>query len=225
MSFDLLLRRVREFLVPLHPSAYALLAGAGLLTLLLTLLSDTLGLLSLAATLALAFFFRDPERVVPTGSGLIVAPADGTIYAIETLTPPPALGLGSEPMTRVSILQKLTDVHVNRMPVSGTVTSSTRLPGLFADAARAAAAEENERHLVILTADEGQPLALVQMAGTLTRYLVCDATVGSHRKRGERWGVSGSRVDVYLPKHTTVSVCDGQRTIAGETVIAQFVVA
>lgn len=215
---------MKTLLVPIHPAGYSLVAGGLAVSFLLAMMSSFWGTLGLVATALIAFFFRNPERVVPIASGLIVAPADGLIYAMEDVVPPAALDLGSTPLKRISIVQKLTDVHVNRLPASGKIIASTYAPGIFADATRRQAPEENERHLVTMATDEGPSIGIVQIASVVARLIACDVTPDQHVKRGEHLGISGSRVDIYLPQNTEINVFDGQRTIAGETVIAQFVV-
>ncbi len=216
----------KDLLVPIHPAGYPFIAGAAVIALLLALMSDFLGTLGFVTTALVAFFFRDPERVVPISSGLIIAPADGTVHSITDVVPPAALDLGTDPLKRITIVLKLTDVHINRVPVSGKVISSTHIPGMFLNPTLDKASEDNERNLLTIAADEGQKLGLVQIAGLIGRRVVCDVTSGQHVKRGERFGMIrfGSRVDVYLPKNTEVLVFNGQRMVAGETVIAQFVV-
>ena len=104
---------------PIYKDGYKFVAIAAAATIVAFLFSGTLGLACVFATLALVFFFRDPQRVVPVRDGLVVAPADGTVIGIGNAVPPPELGLGSEPQSRVSIFLSVFDVHVIRAPVSG----------------------------------------------------------------------------------------------------------
>ncbi|MBI4724775.1 MAG: phosphatidylserine decarboxylase, partial [Rhodomicrobium sp.] len=133
-------------LAPVHRDGYKFVAAGAAATVLAFLLSNTLGLICLIATLALALFFRDPARVVPVREGLVVAPADGTVISIGTAAPPRELGLGSDPLTRVSIFLSVLDVHVCRSPVSGRIETSFHRPGIHRNAAAPEAPAENECH-------------------------------------------------------------------------------
>jgi phosphatidylserine decarboxylase len=177
-------------------------------------------------------FFRDPERVVPQGADLIVSPADGLVTLIGEVSPPHELqgddahggaGLGSEPLTRVSIFMSVFDVHINRSPVAGTVRRVIYIPGRFMNADLDKASEENERQHVLIERNEGPPIAITQIAGLVARRIVPFIKPGDIVAAGQRVGLIrfGSRVDVYLPRGTEPKVLLGQKVVAGETVIAE----
>ena len=172
----------------------------------------------------IAYFFRDPARVTPLREGLVVAPADGRISAIERVRPPTELGLGEAQRLRVSIFLSVFDVHINRSPVAGRIARSIYVPGSFLNAALDKASEENERRgLVIATAGDSE-IAVVQIAGLIARRIVTFVNEGDSVGAGERFGLIrfGSRVDVYLPPGRGSLVAVGQRAIGGETVLADL---
>ncbi|MGC4962886.1 phosphatidylserine decarboxylase [Gordonia sp. DT218] len=175
---------------------------------------------------ACAAFFRHPSRVPPTATGAVVAPADGTIALVDEAVPPPESGLGDEPLPRVSTFLSIFDVHVQRVPVTGTVTSVTHTPGSFVSADLPEASSINERTTMTLSCPVGpqttRDIAVVQIAGLLARRIVCDPVVGEGLTVGDTYGLIrfGSRVDVYLPAGSVPLVRVGQRAVGAETVFA-----
>ena len=178
-------------------------------------------------------FFRDPERVVPQGDDLIVAPADGLVSLICQVPPPLELqgpdgngqaGLGVEPVTRISIFMSVFDVHINRAPVGGTVRRVVYIPGKFLNADLDKASEENERQHILIERPDGKPIGCTQIAGLVARRIVPFIKPGDIVAAGQRIGLirCGSRVDVYLPQGTDAKVLLGQTVIAGETVLAEL---
>jgi phosphatidylserine decarboxylase len=209
---------------PIHKDGYKFVAAAAGITIVAFLISSALGLTGLAATLALAFFFRDPPRMVPVWDGLAIAPADGTIIAIRNAAAPPGLGLGSEARTCVSIFLSLLDVHVVRSPAAGRIETSFYRPGEHRNAASPGAPEDNECHGFAIETKDALHIGTVLVAGTVARRIVTYIGEGDTVTAGERIGIIrfGSRVDVYLPSSQGLLVEEGQRTIAGETVIADL---
>ena len=190
---------------------------------------DWLGWLALGLTAWTAAFFRDPVRTTPTGEGLIVAPADGMITMIATVPPPRELiggegGMTDEPRIRVSIFMSVFDVHINRTPIAGTITKMVYIAGKFLNADLDKASEDNERQHILVEGDDGTRIAFTQIAGLVARRIVPWVKAGERVAAGQRVGLIrfGSRVDVYLPVGTSSQVLLGQRTIAGETVIAKL---
>ena len=209
---------------PIHKDGYKFVAVAAALTVAAFLLSSTLGLLFALATAALIFFFRDPERMVPSRDGLVVAPADGTIVSVSSAAPPAELGLGSDPKTRISIFLSLLDVHVIRTPVSGRIETSFYRPGQYLNAASPQAPALNECHGFAIETKDALRCGAVLVAGTVARRIVTGVGQGDTVAQGQRIGIIrfGSRVDVYLPASIGVLAGEGQRTIAGETIIADL---
>ncbi len=178
----------------------------------------------LLAAAACAGFFRHPPRVPPSRAGAIVAPADGVICVIDTAAPPTELSMGDAPLPRVSIFLSVFDAHVQRAPVSGEVVAVQHRPGRFGSADLPAASDDNERNSVRIRTANGAEVVAVQVAGLVARRIVCDAHVGDKLAIGDTYGLIrfGSRLDTYLPPGTEPVVRVGQRTIAGETILADL---
>ena len=183
-------------------------------------------------TLGVLAFFRDPQRAVPQSSNLVIAPADGLITLIQKVPPPPELrlsdgvsaGMGEAPLTRVSIFMSVFDVHINRAPVAGTIRRVVYIPGKFVNADLDKASEDNERQHFMIERSDGVRIGFTQIAGLVARRIVPFVKPGDIVAAGQRVGLIrfGSRVDVYLPEGTEPRVLLGQKTIAGETVLAQI---
>lgn len=211
-------------LAPLHREGWIFVALFLLGALVLGLVSGELGLLGFALTGWCAYFFRDPERVTPVRSGLIISPADGVVQTVTADTPPAELGLDGEGWTRISIFLNIFDVHVNRIPCSGKIIKSIYRPGKFINASLDKASVFNERQSLVMADAEGRQIAFVQIAGLIARRILCDVQEGQEVLAGERYGMIrfGSRVDVYLPEGVSPLVLEGQRMIGGETILADF---
>ena len=175
-------------------------------------------------TLWSIYFFRDPPRGVPQEEGLLIAPADGLVQMVTEAVAPSELGLGDQPLTRVSIFLSVFDVHINRAPCAGTVEVMAYRPGKFLNAAADKASEENERMAIALRRADGRLIGCVQIAGWVARRIVCRIKAGQTIAAGERFGHIrfGSRTDLYLPPGARLLVAAGQRMIGGETVIAEL---
>ena len=211
-----------------HPEGRKYVLIAGFVTLLsFSLLSDTLGWLLVGLTVWTAAFFRDPVRVTPADPNLIIAPADGMVTMITRTGAPAELagegGLSGE-FTRVSIFMSVFDVHVNRSPIAGRMRRLAYVPGKFLNADLDKASEDNERQHFLVERDDGVMIGFTQIAGLVARRIIAFVKEGDTVSAGERIGLIrfGSRVDVYLPAGTGSQVLLGQRTIAGETVLARL---
>jgi phosphatidylserine decarboxylase len=215
------LASLRRQIVPIHPEGYIFIAGFAIAALLLGWLWTPLGWLGAILTLWCVYFFRDPARLTPIDPGLVVAPADGRVSAVGFCVPPPELGLGAEPVQRISIFMSVFDCHVNRAPVAGRIAKIVYKPGLFLNADLDKASEDNERNSFVIDAGTGT-FGVVQIAGLVARRIVCFSSVGQVLQAGERIGLIrfGSRVDVYLPAGWRALVGLGSKSIAGETVLA-----
>jgi phosphatidylserine decarboxylase len=219
-----LIDTITDGIVPVHSEGYRFLAiGAGA-ALLFFWLWPPLAWLIVLATAYVAYFFRDPPRVTPLRDGLIVAPADGRISAIEPVRPPAELGLGDTPRLRVSIFLSVFDVHINRAPAAGRIVRSVYVPGSFLNAALDKASEENERRALVIATASGAEIGVVQIAGLIARRIVTFNKEGDSVGIGERFGLIrfGSRVDLYLPAGHGSLVVVGQRAVGGETVVADL---
>lgn len=208
----------------LHPDGWPYIAVVAAVNALLLALAGWWGLVLVPVSVWCIAFFRDPERTVPQGEGLIVSPADGVLLPVVQAAPPAELGMGDQPRTRLSIFMNVFNVHVNRVPADGTVTALSYRPGKFINASFDKASEDNERMSVRLRMANGAELAFVQIAGLVARRIRCDLRQDQQVRRGERFGIIrfGSRLDVYLPTDAAVKVVKGQKIVAGETVLAEF---
>ena len=213
----------------IHPEGrkYAVIAGG--VTVFAALIHWTfLAWLLAGLTIWVATFFRDPVRTTPRGDKLIVAPADGLITMIARVPPPPELrgpdGLADGDYTRVSIFMSVFDVHINRAPISGIVKRIAYVPGKFVNADLDKASEDNERQHLLIEGSDGLRIGFTQIAGLVARRILSFVREGDVVEAGQRVGLIrfGSRVDVYLPAGTSPKVILGQRTIAGETVVAEI---
>jgi phosphatidylserine decarboxylase len=215
------IQSLRRQIAPIHPEGYIFVAGFVVATLVLGWLWSPLGWLGLIGTCWCAYFFRDPTRVTPLRADLVVSPADGRVCFAGRSVPPADLGLGGEPLPRVSIFMSVFDCHVNRAPVEGRVTRVAYRPGLFLNADLDKASEDNERNGVVIASPSGQ-FGVVQIAGLVARRIVCFCDEGAHLAAGDRFGLIrfGSRVDVYMPEGASIAVGLDSRAIAGETVLA-----
>ena len=164
------------------------------------------------------YFFRDPERAIPTDRGSVVSPADGHVVAIVDEP------LGAVAGHRVSIFLSIWDVHVQRAPVAGRIESVVYRPGKFYAALRSAASRENEQNIISIRADGGT-LVFKQIAGAIARRVICWKREGETVALGERVGMIrfGSRVDVWLPGEAEVLVRRGQKVKGGESILATWI--
>lgn len=208
----------------IHPDGWKFVGIFAATTLLFSIFSSILGFIGIVLTVWCIYFFRNPERVTPTDESLIISPADGRVVMIREVTPPKEFDLGDEPLTRISIFLNVFDVHVNRVPISGTVQKIIYHPGRFFNASLDKASEHNERQSVIVETPKGIKVAFVQIAGLIARRIRTDIHEGDAVKAGFRYGLIrfGSRADVYLPKNVAPLVCEGQYMIAGETILADL---
>jgi phosphatidylserine decarboxylase len=229
---DLVTTNVRWRWPAVHPEGRKFVViSAALALAFLFFISDEIGFPLIGLTIWVAAFFRDPIRTTPKGEGLIVAPADGLVTMITQVPPPRELqgegGLGSEPIARVSIFMSVFDVHINRTPIPGLITRVIYIPGKFLNADLDKASEDNERQHILVEGRDESRVGFTQIAGLVARRIVPWVKPGDHVATGQRVGLIrfGSRVDVYLPVGTAPQVLLGQRTIAGETVVARTGVA
>ena len=219
-----LLQTIKSVLVPIHPAGWMFVAIFAIVSLILSLLSSAFILIGLVATAWCIYFFRDPQRITPLREGLIVSPADGVVQTITKCTPPAELDLGNDERIRISIFLNVFDVHVNRIPIEGSISKLDYHEGAFFNAALDKASEENERQSIRITTPDDLNIGVVQIAGLVARRILCDLKDGQSVKTGEKLGIIrfGSRVDTYLPVDVVPQVIEGQRAIGGETVLADL---
>jgi phosphatidylserine decarboxylase len=160
-----------------------------------------------------AWFFRDPERLLPAGP-VALSPADGKVVAVVQ---------EQNRTTRISIFLNIFDVHVNRTPIGGTITDITYRKGKFLVASREDATAENEQNVITVVADDGTKVVFSQIAGLIARRIVCYKKVGDRVQTGERIGLIkfGSRVDVFFGPEWSIEVTPGMRVAAGASILAR----
>jgi phosphatidylserine decarboxylase len=176
------------------------------------------GIVVLVLTLFVLFFFRDPERTVPEGRGMVVSPADGRVIMIKDLFEPTYL---KQDVKQISIFLSVFNVHVNRSPIEGTVELVRYNPGKFHVASVDKASLDNEQTAMVI-ADGRNRILVKQIAGLIARRIVCYAKAGDTIKRGDRYGLIrfGSRVDIFIPKNADIKVRLGDRIKGARDVIA-----
>ena len=211
-------------LVPIHRAGWPFIALFAAAAIVMAAFSELLGFAGTVLTVWCVYFFRNPDRVTPERDGLIISPADGIVQMIDQAAPPKELGMGEGLRSRVAVFMNVFDVHVNRVPLGGTITALHYRPGKFLNASLDKSSEFNDRQSLRLPMADGRDMAFVQIAGLIARRILCDVAEGQTVKTGERFGMIcfGSRVDIYLPEGVEPLVAVGQRSVAGETVFADI---
>ena len=216
----------KSVLVPIHPSGLPFIIIFCLITLIIGWIWSPLFFIGLILTLWCIYFFRNPERVIPDNinNNLVIAPADGKIIEIEEVSPDDEIGLPKSKYLKIGIFMNVFNVHVNRSPMSGTITKKNYIPGLFFNASLDKASKENERLSLVMNVNNKVKIAFVQIAGLLARRIVNDAREGAKLGTGDIFGIIrfGSKVDVYIPVGSKINVLKGQTSIAGETILAEL---
>jgi len=163
------------------------------------------------------YFFRDPQRTIPTDPDVIVSPADGHIIEVVEEA------LGAIPGQRISIFLSIFDVHVNRSPVAGRISAIEYRKGRFYAAMRGRASAENEQNIIHVSSDRGE-VVFKQIAGWIARRIICWKSVGDSVTRGDRVGMIrfGSRVDVWMPDKVEILVRRGQHVAGGSSILARW---
>ncbi|MCE2687109.1 MAG: phosphatidylserine decarboxylase [Rickettsiales bacterium] len=210
---------------PIHREGYPFIIAFAIATAILALFSNFLGLIGIVATLWCVFFFRDPERFTPLDKDVIISPADGKVVKVEYgVNAPSDLGYGDKKWNKISIFLNVFNVHVNRVPLSGTVTKVNYKAGKFLSANVEEASEQNERNSVVVKSNSGEEIIFVQVAGLVARRIISELKENQEVKMGDRYGIIrfGSRADIYLPENIEIKSLVGQTTIGGETVIAKI---
>lgn len=187
-----------------------------------------MGFISLLLIIWCFWFFRDPERTVPTGVGqdsFVISPADGKVILVDQAAFPKELQGGdvtSQPVPRIAIFLNVFNVHVNRVPTAGTIEKVVYTKGQFLTASLDKASTENERSCAIVRDKFGRAIGFAQIAGLVARRIVNHLKVGQSVSAGERFGLIrfGSRAELFLPPGTSINVKVGQHVVAGETILA-----
>lgn len=180
-------------------------------------------------TLFVLYFFRDPERYAINSENILVSPADGTILNIEILGKLPDefdnyIDISKTKYYKISIFMNIFNVHVNRAPINGTLEKIKYIKGKFFNASLDKASEFNERNIFFEKTIHNEKIIFVQIAGLIARRIRCDVQENTQIKKQQKLGIIrfGSRVDLYLPENYQIMVTKGQKTISGETIIAEY---
>ena len=206
--------------LPLATEGFPFILFSGFVTVVLALVGLTwLAMAGILATAFVTYFFRDPARVLPEDSNAVVCPADGKVIVVREVEDERFL---PGKTIKISIFMNVFNVHVNRIPLAGTVERVFLSPGRFFAADKDKAVLHNEFCALTIATPTQQRYAVVQIAGLIARRIVCRAEKGDQVIAGQRYGLIrfGSRVDLYLPLNTQVLVREGQIVTAGETVLA-----
>lgn len=214
--------------IQIAPEGYPFIFGSLIITLLvlvyfilnISYFSLLTSCFFVGLTIFMAFFFRDPERNILEGKGIFVSPADGKVILIKDVYEKDYLQSDAK---EISIFMSPLDVHVNRAPCNGKVMTVKYSPGRFMAAYKDDASIKNENIVMVLDGTEGKVLVR-QVAGFIARRAVCRVKVGDTLRRGERYGMIkfSSRLDVYLPQNTKITVRLGDKVKAGETIIGEI---
>ncbi|BBO66593.1 phosphatidylserine decarboxylase proenzyme [Desulfosarcina alkanivorans] len=207
---------------PVAKAGYPFIFASAFATAVFALLGvGFMAVLGLFATGFICFFFRDPDRLVPAGDGVIVSPADGKVIKVE---PVDQTAYFEGACTRVSVFMSVFNVHVNRVPHEGTIRKVTYYPGKFFSANLDKASKDNEHNALLLESPEGRPVGFVQIAGLIARRIICAVQPGDVLKRGQRFGMIcfGSRLDIYLPPEAEIQVAVGDKVQAGSSILGKW---
>ena len=204
----------------IHNEGWIYLVSAIILTIIVTPFFVFIGIFFAILSIYIFYFFRDPNRIIPLDD-FIVSPGDGTITYIGETNNPLDIENNNEVYTKVSIFLSIFDVHVNRMPIDGTIKEIKYIPGKFINATLDKSSEQNEKNIIKIS-NGTYNYFVVQIAGLIARRIVCNVNKNQDLKKGERIGIIkfGSRVDLYLPKSNKILVSKGQKVIGGETIIS-----
>lgn len=208
--------------VPFAKEGFPFIGAAAGVTLLTGWLGWTpVAVLAAGLTIFVSWFFRNPARVVPEGPGLVVAPGDGKVIAIEEEFEPRYL---KDRSLRVTIFLNVFDVHINRIPCEGVIEDVQYQPGLFLVASKPEATIKNEQNALMIKAAGGAKVLCVQVAGLIARRIVCWVSPKERAKLGERFGLIrfGSRMDTFLPIGTKLRVAVGDRVKGGATILGDL---
>jgi phosphatidylserine decarboxylase len=181
------------------------------------LLSPVLVAIPVLLAIFFLWFFRDPERIIPQGPGVIVSPADGKVTEIISIMTPKGA------RTRISVFLNVFNVHVNRSPIEGLLSEVTYKKGEYLNAMDPASAARNEQNLVVVEGERAT-VEFKQIAGLLARRIVFNYKPGDHVDRGQRVGLIkfGSRVDIVLPADAAIRVKLGDKVKGGASILADL---
>ena len=207
---------------PVAKAGYPFIFASAFATAVFALLGiGFLAVLGLLVTGFICYFFRDPDRLIPNGEGLVVSPADGKVIKVEPVDQTPYF---DGACTRISVFMSVFNVHVNRVPHEGTIRRIDYHPGKFFSANLDKASKDNEHNALLLESPSGKQIGFVQIAGLVARRIICAVQSGDELRRGQRFGLIcfGSRLDIYLPVDTAIQVVVGDKVQAGSSILGKW---
>ena len=216
---------LKKFIPPIHPAGFPFIIIFIVAALILSVISDFLGWVGFILTIWCTYFFRDPERVKPDKKNILLSPADGKILFVgKSMSPDNLSDNQSKEMQKISIFMNVFDVHINRIPISGKISWLKYVPGTFLNASLDKSSEDNERMIIKIEYSKNKYVYVVQIAGLIARRIKCDLSENQSVTIGDRFGLIrfGSRVDLYFPNDCDPLVSEGQTSISGETILADF---
>tara|TARA_Y100000590_G_scaffold435094_1_gene554140 strand:+ start:3044 stop:3712 length:669 start_codon:yes stop_codon:yes gene_type:complete len=204
----------------IHNEGWVYLVSSIILTIIVTPFFNLLGIFIGIITFFIFYFFRDPIRSIPL-EDVVISPADGQIVFIGESYYPEESEL-KEKSLKISIFLDLYNVHVNRIPVSGTIKHIKYIPGKFFRANVDKSSKENERNVIVIENNNNEKIVVSQIAGLIARRIVCDLKIQQQVDKGDRFGIIkfGSRVDIFLPKNYKPMITMNQIVVGGETILS-----
>jgi phosphatidylserine decarboxylase len=208
----------------IHPEGWKFAAIFFAISMAALMLWLPLAAIGFLLTLFTIWFFRDPERNTPQDSNLIISSADGKVCLIDEACPPEELSMDAHKMKRICVFMNVFNVHVNRSPIKGVAENIVYKKGQFLNASLDKASDKNERSSLVINADNGIKIIVVQIAGLIARRILGFISTNHSLEQGERFGLIrfGSRVDIYMPLDAVTKCVVGDTVIAGESVLASL---
>jgi len=204
---------------PIAKPGYGVIGASAFATAILAMIGLTaLAFIGLVITFFICWFFRDPDRIIPTQEGAVVSPADGKVIFRDIVEDCPFI---EGPCLKISIFMSIFNVHVNRIPHEGTISRVAYNPGKFFTANLDKASRDNEQNAVVVQIEKGRKICFIQIAGLVARRIICRVQEGDSLLRGQRFGMIcfGSRLDIYLPPDTVPKISIGEKVKAGTSVL------
>ena len=208
----------------IHPEGWKFAAIFFAISMAALMLWMPLAAIGFLLTLFTLWFFRDPERNTPQDSNLIISSADGKVCLIDEACPPEELSMDAQKMKRICVFMNVFNVHVNRSPIKGVAENIVYKKGQFLNASLDKASDKNERSSLVINADNGTKIIVVQIAGLIARRILGFISAKHNLEQGERFGLIrfGSRVDIYMPLDAVTKCVVGDTVTAGESVLASL---
>ena len=215
---------MKNFQIKINNHAWIYLIILSLLMIVFFPFFPLIGLCFLLILIFTAYFFRDPDKVVPTNENLILSPADGLITYIGPSDPPSEVEIEYIEFNKISIFLSIFDIHVNRIPASGKILSCDYVKGKFLNATLDKSSHDNEKNIITMKLKNDNKIIFTQVAGLIARRIISNVKENQDVLIGDRYGIIkfGSRVDVYIPKNLKIYVSEGQKVIGGQSILSDL---